>query len=199
MGKNKRRQLECYDSFHQKQISCDSIEECDFMEWCCEAARLGIIKDFTYQPEPIKLFDATSYIDVQKKKKSLLRDHVYSPDFCIIFDPRVSQTLCIQFKVPYDKSLLESSSVYLDVKGTFQRNGGDRSFSLNQKWVFQKVGIYVSKVIPEKFFKECGCPQACFYSKKLKKPRVKFKGFKTIAQVFSIKGYSKKENKNSTK
>lgn len=186
MGKNKRRQLECYDSFHQKKLECDSIEECDFVEWCCEAASLGIIQDFIYQPEPIKLFEATYYIDASKKKKILLRDHVYSPDFNIIFDPRTSRKLCIQFKVPYDQTSLESTSIYLDIKGTFQRNGGDRSFSLNQKWVFQKTGTYVSKVIPEKFFKECGCPQACFYSKKLKKRRKMFLGCKSVAQVFEI-------------
>ena len=48
MGKNKRRQLECYDTFHEKQLSCDSAEEVDFVAWCCEAAKLGIIKDFSY-------------------------------------------------------------------------------------------------------------------------------------------------------
>ena len=193
MGKNKRRQIECYDSFHEKKLECDSVEECDFIEWCCEAASLSIIKDFIYQPEPIKLFDATSYLDFQGKKKSLLRDHVYSPDFCIIFDPGAFPLLAKQFKIPYEQMSLASSSIYLDVKGTFQRNGGDRSFSLNQKWVFQKTGIYVSKIIPEKFFKDCGCPQACFYSKKLKKLRAKFKDFQTIAQVFGT------DSKNATK
>ena len=185
MGKNKRRQLECYDTFHERQLSCDSVEEVDFLEWCCEAASLGIIKDFIYQPEPIKLFDAVGYVDANGKKKSLLRDHIYSPDFCIIFDPRAFRTLCIQFKVTIAQASLESSRVYLDIKGTFQRNGGDRSFSLNQKWVFQKTGIYISKIVPEKFFEACGCPQACFLSKKLKKPRKIYQGFKTLSEVFA--------------
>lgn len=192
MGKNKRRQLECYDSFHEQSLSCDSAEECDFIEWCCEAASLNIIKDFIYQPDPIQLFDAVSYLDFQGKKRSLLKQHVYSPDFCIIFDPSAFPLLAKQFKIPYDQMSQNASSVYLDVKGTFQRNGGDRSFSLNQKWVFQKTGIYVSKIIPENFFKECGCPQACFLSKKLKKARKKFIGFKTIAQAFSL------DTKNAT-
>ena len=186
MGKNKRRQFECYDSFHDKKLECDSIEECDFIQWCLEATNLKIIKDFIYQPEPIQLFDAVSYLDFQGKKKSLLRDHIYSPDFCIIFDPGAFPILAKQFKIPYAQMSLNESSIYLDIKGTFQRNGGDRSFSLNQKWVFQKTGIYVSKIIPENFFKECGCPQACFLSKKLKKARKKFIGFKTISQAFSL-------------
>lgn len=186
MGKNKRRQLECFDSFHNQKLDCDSLEECDFICWCSEAASLGVIIDFVYQPEPVKLFDSAQYLDFQGKSKTLLREHVYSPDFCIKFDPGSFPALVKQFKTPYDQMHLRVSSAYLDVKGTFQRNGGDRSFSLNQKWVFQKTGIYVCKVIPEKFFKECGCPQACFFSKKLKKARKKFIGFKTISQAFGL-------------
>lgn len=186
MGKNKRRQIGCFDSFHRVEVQCDSLEECDFLCWCSEAASLKVIHDFVYQPEPVKLFDAASYLDFQGKKKSLLRDHVYSPDFIVKFDPGAFQALAKQFKVPYEQMHLDEVSAYLDVKGTFQRNGGDRSFSLNQKWVFQKTGTYVVKLIPEKFFAECGCPQACFLSKKLKKARKKFIGFKTISQAFGM-------------
>ena len=186
MSKNKRRQFECYDSFHDKMLECDSIEEQDFIAWCCEAAKLKVIKDFIYQPESIQLFDATNYVDAIGKKRSLFRQHVYSPDFCIIFDPRSSQALCKQFKTTYEQASLSESSAYLDVKGTFQRNGSGRSFSLNQKWVFQKTGIYICKLVPQDFFKECGCPQECFYSKKQKKPRKMYLGFKTIAQAFGL-------------
>ena len=187
MGKNKRRQIECYDTFHNQSLSCDSVEECDFIEWCNEAASLSVIKDFIYQPDSIVLFDSTSYLDFQGKKKSLLKQHVYSPDFCIIFDPGAFPLLAKQFKVQYDQMSQAASSIYLDIKGAFQRNGGDRSFSLNQKWVFQKTGIYISKIVPAKFFASCGCPQACFLSKKLKKPRKMYVGFKTITQAFQIR------------
>ena len=186
MGKNKRRQLECYDTFHNVTLSCDSAEEVDFIEWCSEAARLSVIQDFIYQPEPIQLFDAVSYLDFQGKKRSLLQQHIYSPDFCIKFIPGAFPVLAKQFKVPYDRMSQASSSIYLDIKGAFQRNGGDRSFSLNQKWVFQKTGIYVNKIVPVKFFEVWGCPQACFLSKVLKKPRKMYIGFKTISQTFGL-------------
>ena len=48
MGKNKKRQIECYDSFHEVPLNCDSAEEVDFVEWCSEAAKLNVIQDFIY-------------------------------------------------------------------------------------------------------------------------------------------------------
>lgn len=46
MGKNKRKQIQHFDTFHNCAVACDSAEECDFFDWCCEAAKLGFIKDF---------------------------------------------------------------------------------------------------------------------------------------------------------
>jgi len=43
MGKNKRRTICTYDSVHNVNIDADSCEECDVIEWLCEAYRLGII------------------------------------------------------------------------------------------------------------------------------------------------------------
>lgn len=36
-GKNKRRQLTVYDDVHDIELSVDSTEEIDFINWCCEA------------------------------------------------------------------------------------------------------------------------------------------------------------------
>lgn len=37
MGKNKRRQLLVEDTVHNKQLSVDSVEEVDTVNWLCEA------------------------------------------------------------------------------------------------------------------------------------------------------------------
>ena len=37
-GKNKRKQIEVFDSLHGMTLSVDSQEEVDFVNWCCEAA-----------------------------------------------------------------------------------------------------------------------------------------------------------------
>lgn len=182
MGKNKRRQFEHFDEFHNKQILCDSQEECDFINWCSEAAQLNIIIDYEYQPASFLLFESTTYINIDNKKRSLLLKHEYSPDFIITFNPNKSRVLSNAFKLSIDKLSLDTVNVYLDVKGTFQRNGSGRAFSINQKWVYQKYNIYVQKIVPVDFFKICGCPQLCFISAKSKKIRSMYKGYPTITE-----------------
>ena len=48
MGKNKRRQLQYYDSYHNTVVMLDSCEEQDVYAWCIEAIGLNILKDFRY-------------------------------------------------------------------------------------------------------------------------------------------------------
>lgn len=183
MGKNKRRQIEHKDEFHNVSVMCDSVEECDYIDWCVEAAWLKLIQDFEYQPTPIMLFEAVDYKACDGKKRSLFREHKYSPDFKVKFDPRSSLTLCKIFKLPINVLQLDTIEVYLDVKGTFQRGDGGRAFSINQKWVYQKTGIYVSKIVPKDFFAVCGCPQVCFLTRKTGKPRKIYSGYKSLTEA----------------
>lgn len=186
MGKNKRKQIPCFDAFHDVEVQCDSTEECDFIAWCSEMAQLKLIQDYVYQPSSFKLSDSIKYTTINKKQQVLLREHVYSPDFMVQFNPRASQLLCKQFKVPYESMNLESFQAYVDVKGTYQKSDGGRSFSINQKWMYQMHGIYVLKVVPKDFFAICGCPDACRMTKKTNKPRKMFIGFKSIKEAFNI-------------
>lgn len=185
MGKNKRKQIVGYDDFHNVNVMFDSVEECDFIAWCSEAAKLKLINDFQYQPESIKLSDSVEYVNVDKKKRVLLREHIYSPDFMLNIRPWVSQKLCKEFKLSLQQFQLESFQVYLDVKGTYQKSDGGRTFSINQKWVHQKTGIYVLKVIPKEFFKACGCPMKCFMTAKTNKPRKMYQGYPSLQDAFA--------------
>lgn len=45
-GKNKRKQLTVDDTVHGVQLSVDSAEEVDFVNWVCEACLLSVIQDF---------------------------------------------------------------------------------------------------------------------------------------------------------
>lgn len=184
MGKNKRRQFLGKDTVHNVDLQMDSIEELDFLEWCIEAVSLGIISDFEYQPEPIKLFDKVDYIAWNGKKRLLFRDHIYSPDFKLTFDPRCNEVLQKTFKMNQSDTTKKSFQVHLDVKGTFQRNDGGRSFSINQKWVFQKTGICIVKIVPKDFFAVCGCPSSCMKTRKTGRERKAFSGLKSLEEVF---------------
>lgn len=55
---------------------------------------------------------------------------------------------------------------------------------MNQKWCWQKLGVYIYKLVPKEFFKKMGCPKTSFYTKKTKKARKNFAGCKTLEQIF---------------
>lgn len=42
------------------------------------------------------------------------------------------------------------------------------------------------KIVPKDFFKKCGCPKRCFFTRKTSKARTAFKGYKTLAEALSI-------------
>ena len=66
-GKNKRRQLEAFDKFHNAALSVDSVEEKDFINWLNEAVELSVITDFDYQPPAYQLAEPVKYVDVDGK------------------------------------------------------------------------------------------------------------------------------------
>lgn len=186
MGKNKRQQFEAFDKVHGRTVMVDSREEMDMLAWLCEAKDLGLILDFEYQPAAIKLFDSVDFVNSQGKKRSLFREHVYTPDFIVKFRPGVSEQLDVQFKVPFDRMRQNEFKAYIDVKGGFMSNGSGRSFSINQKWIYQLTGIYVQKIVPKDFFRKCGCPVESFVTRKTGKSRKMFQGYKSIRQTLGL-------------
>lgn len=114
----------------------------------------------------------------------MFREHSYSPDFEITFDAVKHPLLAAEFKVAKGAESAQTK-VMVDVKGGFNKNGGDRNFSINQKWMYQKHGIYVHKLVPKDFFEDFGVPAACLLTKKTKKPRKAFQGSLTLASKLS--------------
>lgn len=139
----------------------------------------GVVKDFWYQPCTFVLFEKAMYKS-GKKEKTLFQDHVYSPDFLIEVNPSFTD-LVSEFKVMFG---VEGNKIYVDVKGSFNRN--QRSFSIDQKWVYQKTGYYIYKLEPKKFFKKFGILDEFKFTQKTKKPSKVFQGYKTVEEVFNM-------------
>ena len=78
---------------------------------------MKLVRDFFYQPCTFTLFGKVTYRS-GKKEKTLFQDHVYSPDFLIIWEPEYTK-FKDEFKVPFGD---EENMVYVDVKGSFNRN-----------------------------------------------------------------------------
>ena len=184
MGKNKKSEI-VYNS-----VELDSNEELQFYYWLEEAKLNGLVEDFKYQPESYVLSEKVSFIkQVQKGKKvvdkevTLLNGHIYSPDFNITFTDKFYD---LYKKYTWDKLFKlidEIKCIICDIKGGFSRNGGDRSFSINQKWMYQKHGIYIVKIVPQDLFKLTWCPELAKLTPKKKQIVEKYKDCKSITQI----------------
>ena len=139
-------------------IIFDSKEEIDFYKWALELQQSGYISKIIYHPEPLELSGrAVKTIEVKlktkikEKDKFLLNPHEYTADF-ILYPNEKFWELGVKLEVSPD------GLIYIDVKGTWNKYESDTKFSINQKWVYQKYGIFVNKVIPKKLFKKSFAP-----------------------------------------
>lgn len=89
---------------------------------------MGIVKEFSYQPKTFLLSESVKYTNSKNKERTLFQDHVYSPDFYIIFDGKYQQ-FNEEMKV-----MTSENGIYVDVKGGFNRNS--RNFMTDRKWVW---------------------------------------------------------------
>lgn len=142
-------------------ITYDSKEEVEFAQWCDEAQRLGVINNYTYH--------CVEYL--LSEKNDFFRKHIYTPDFSIEINDKY-------------KNLFPMQTMVIDVKGAFAKHDGERSFRINQKWVYDKYKVYIHKVIPKEWFEKYGVPELCRFTEKTKKERECYKNFNTIEKLF---------------
>ena len=123
----------------------------------------------------------------KRTESTLLHEHIYTPDFKITWDG-IARSIFVKNvdmfwrtiatpsdayvckETPFwvrntsfmDGSFLESLQPLfesiLEVKPLFDRNNMTRLFTINQKWVYDKYGVYVQKIIPQKLFKDTFTP-----------------------------------------
>ena len=168
MGKNKKSKLVYND------LALDSKEELAFMYWLEEAMEHNLVSKYTYQPCEYILFE---------KESSLLKSHIYTPDFSVCF---TSKFLELHIAYGWSKIFkivnIDKENI-IDIKGTFNQNSGDRIFSINQKWIYQIYKVYVHKIIPEKLFSVTWCPQKCRLTAVKKQVIEKYKDLKNINEI----------------
>ena len=183
MGKNKNSEFSVVDKRTGKTVAVDSLEEVEMYEWLDYALEKGIVRDFIYRPDTFRLSEPVDITNSKGKKRSLFREHVYSPDFKIVID-RSRIDLLDELKCDWSDFKEGVYNAWIDVKGTFNRNS--RSFSIDQKWVWSKYGIYVHKVIPKKFFQKFGIRKEFLLTRKTGKPSAKYQGFPLVDDVFGV-------------
>lgn len=190
MGKNKKSKLIFFDENLNQNIEVDSQEEYQFYNWIIEAKKLNIILNYNYQPESFLLTEKTQYIPLfnnpKNKEKHLFAEHIYTADFKIVCDYKYGELLAKYFKLSTNNINSDGNiEIFIDVKGGFMSNDSGRSFSINQKLVFEKYKIYINKLIPKDFFLKLGCPTKLFYTEKTHKKSKVFENYPTIESIIN--------------
>jgi hypothetical protein len=180
-----------------KGVEFDSREEIEFYMWLEEAFEHELITGSEYQPKSYCLSKKQTRMELKqlktKKKrveKHLLHPHKYTADFRFGLT-RKGKEIALPFiyneviEEDYDelgKIYFRHYNAVVDIKGSFNQHGGDREFSINQKWVFDKYGVYINKVVPEKLFKATWCPAEARLTEKTKQVKKKYEKCKTIQE-----------------
>ena len=148
-----RAPVRIFDQRTGEYVTLDSREELVTFKWLLNEPR---ILSFSYHPITYLLTPKAAYTPLErdtglpaKKPRSLLKEHVYTPDFSITF-PASDVGLVNFFKHPSYSGDGSICTALIDVKGTFNPHGGDREFSLNQKMMYMLKGLYVFKFVPNK-------------------------------------------------
>ena len=171
-------------------IKFASEEEWAFWHWCKEAQQYGVIKRYYYQPKKFTLSHKVTRPVVKQLKtkmkvvnQHLLHPFTYTPDFLILWGENV--------KTPpklYHGKAGRENAFYIDIKGAFSRDHSTAQvFSITQKWMYERYGIYVNKVVPSKWFKENWLPRRCL--KTMKGNPIKGKKYQNC-KVWKIVGES---------
>jgi len=145
----------------------DSKEEMYFSWYLDELVDAGYVRNYDLHPREFILTNKqTVQVEKQLKtkvkviEKTFLQPHVYTPDFYIrwlhnaddIFLSKIKGSGVFWAATPV---LIDS---FIEIKPTFSRYNMARVFSLNQKWMYNKYGIYVQLIKPFKLFKDTFTP-----------------------------------------
>ena len=131
----------------------------------------------------------------KKGVSTLLQEHVYTPDFQVKWtSPQswlltksvswarcitsLSESLYVEKSPPFWTSDMDEAEQYLgfhesywEVKPSYDQHNMKRLFTINQKWLYDKYGIYVQKIIPQKLFEATFTPKRYLLTDKGKQKR----------------------------
>lgn len=194
-----------------KNCLFDSNEELYFSWWLDELKEKEFILSYEIQPQSFELLPPVSYINITEKKlkdKSLLRNLSYTPDFKIIWHDFNVESIPFAAWLEYDEGTnkyctelqkgikpddiiiyqtLDNKLIsYIDIKGSFagRNNNSAITFPLNKKLMFNRHGIFVNKIIPQKLFENTFVPKRYLLTDKNKQLRKINFNVKTIDDVF---------------
>ena len=160
-----------------------------FSWWLDDFKKEGAINEWFYESNSFTLSDQQLY-PVSKVMKTkikivtheLLKDHTYRPDFLVEWNEdwnkklwRLVDDATCERKVKFfavRSSKTGKPYTFFEVKGDFDRNNMTRLFTLNQKWLYSKYGLYVTLVKLPTLFKQTFVPERYFVTDKTMQERI---------------------------
>lgn len=185
----------------------DSLEELYICWYFEELLEKGYVKEFTRQGAEsyiLSLKKDVSYVKQIKKRtqeivygnKVLLHSHIYTPDFDVLWTEKAIGVFIsdkeldfVTRKVPFYGHFVDSYLYScLEVKPEWNTFNMTRLFTLNQKWVYDKWGVFVQMVQPVPLFKNTFTPERYLLTDKATKIRTlhhKARSLKEYVQTIS--------------
>jgi hypothetical protein len=127
-----------------------SNEEQQFSDWLKDAVVYGLVEDFKDQPETYELVPKAQVWVSDKKCKTLLQPHRYTPDFRVKLTTLGQDILQDAFPVAHlTPEWKERGLLWVDTKGGFTvQHGQVQMFQANRKLMWYYQGIWIEKVVP---------------------------------------------------
>ena len=144
-----------------------SKEEEMFYDWLMELDEAGLVYDVEYEECKFEICPKQTYKKMVQLKtktnmveKHLLNPLVYTPDFTFSFCTLIDVCAPEIAKV-FEKSIDMNAvnRIIIDVKGSGSMFHDAKYFSAIQKIVYNDLGWYVQKIIPEKLFAKTFAPK----------------------------------------
>jgi hypothetical protein len=158
-----------------KGIEWESFEELSFLYWAFELKNHGYIKSIRRSPSFLLSDSMVHDYVVNLKTKSkpaselVMHGHSYTPEFVIEWDKKAFAgiiDLTYQYGKYENRVLLaqtfpsqEGVWSYVEIKPMFDQNSMERLFKVNQKWMWQKHGIYVNLIKVGELFPKTFTPE----------------------------------------
>lgn len=156
-----------------KGIEWESFEELSFLYWAFELKNQGYIKSLK-RSESFLLCDSMVHdfvVNLKTKSKPaselVLHGHSYTPEFIIEWDPKARDKIfsALLGQSRYCAPLISQTSInvphnysYVEIKPMFDQNNMERLFKVNQKWMWQKHGVFVNLIKPKQLFQQTFTP-----------------------------------------
>lgn len=175
----------------------DSDEELYFYWWLSELKENGYIDEFILQPEPFTLsvkmkmtyFKPMKRVEDKELSYNLINGHIYTTDARIVWNKKAENvfykdltTELGKYDSYKDAIFIATESIsYVEVKPKFDFKNMTRLAKTNIKWVWDKYGIFVNLVIPERLFKLTFTPDRFLTGNKSNRLRkINYKPIKTL-------------------